>query len=369
MQVRLTSAKEKKEVKKLSILLIALMVTSLLVGAAISCTKTTTSTTSAPPASTTTSAPPAKAVVLRVAIPWPPGDPPQVVIQQFADKFNARAGGKYVMEVHPAEELVKTQESFDAVRTKVVEMAGYPWGVFVSVEPRLAAAEFPFLYTGIKAECAAQASIVPMYNQFMPQKYNQKVLGSFACLPLELVGNKDVKKLEDWKGLLVQAVSPTASEVITALGGGPVPSPFVEGYQVLEKKTVDATMTSCQFQLTFKLYEVAKYETLSYLVPASLGVTINMDIYNSMPKDIQAILDEEGANFTKAANDYFEPLYDQDNKELADKGIQVYVLPKDERDKWIQAITPLTQKILTDMGDWGQDLMKVADKVNTQYPY
>jgi TRAP-type C4-dicarboxylate transport system substrate-binding protein len=355
-------------VKKLSVLLIVFIVASLVMGAVISCAKQTSTTTSAP-ASTTTSAPPAKAVILRVAIPWPPNDPPQIVIQQFADKFNARAGGKYVMEVHPAEELVKVQESLDAGRTKVVEMVGFPWGVFASVEPRLAAAEFPFLYTGIKAECAAQASLVPMYNQFMPQKFNQKVLGSFACLPLELIGNKDVKKLEDWKGLLVQAVSPTASEVITALGGGPVPSPFVEGYTVLEKKTVDATMTSCQFQLTFKLYEVAKYETLAYVVPASLGVTINMDVYNSMPKDIQQILDEEGANFTKAANDYFMPLYDKDNKEIADKGVQVYVVPKDERDRWIQAISPLTQKMLGDMGDWGQDLLKVADKVNTQYPY
>jgi TRAP-type C4-dicarboxylate transport system substrate-binding protein len=89
-----------------------------------------------------------------------------------------------------------------------------------------------------------------------------------------------------------------------------------------------------------------------------------------MPKDIQKILDEEGVNFTKAANDYFMPLYEQDIKTLGDKGLQVYKVPKDERDRWIQAVQPVNQKLLSGMGDdWGQRLLKVAAEVNAKYPY
>jgi TRAP-type C4-dicarboxylate transport system substrate-binding protein len=292
-----------------------------------------------------------------------------VEIQKMADKFNARTGGKYILEVHPAEELVKTEESLDAVRTKVVEAGGYPIGVFSSVDPRCAGAEVPFLYNNIKAEAAAQPSIVPMYNKFMPDKFNQKVLGSFACLPLELIGNKQVKTLADFKGLMVQAVSPTASSVIEALGGNPVPSPFVEGYTVLEKKTVDASMTSTMFQVVFKLYEVAKYETLGYIIPASLVVAINMDVYNSLPKDIQKILVEEGDGLTKSANEFFTGMYDENKTFLSGHGIDVYVLPAAERAKWHDAAWPVSQKIIADMGDWGKDLVKVADEVNAKYPY
>jgi TRAP-type C4-dicarboxylate transport system substrate-binding protein len=356
-------------VKKVFIFLMVLIVASLVMGSAVSCAKQEASTPASTTAPAQTTTAPAKAVVIRVAIPWPPGDPPQVEIQKMADKFNARAGGRYVMEVHPGEELVKVQESLDAVRTKVVEAAGYPWGVFSSVDPRLGAPEIPFLYNNIKAETAAEASVVPMYNEFMPDKFNQKVLGSFACLPLELVGNKQVKTLADWKGLMVQAVSPIASSVITALGGNPVPSPFVEGYTVLEKKTVDATMTSTMFQVTFKLYEVAKYETLGYIVPASLGVAINMDVYNSMPKDIQQILDEEGAGLTQSADEFFTGAYTDTQKTLSDNGIQIYILPADERAKWRDAVWPVSEKAIADMGDWGQRLVKIADQVNAQYPY
>ena len=312
---------------------------------------------------------PEKPVVLRLAIPWPPGDPPQVEIQKMADKFNARTGGKYVIEVHPAEELVKVQESMDAVRTGAVEMAGYPIGVFTSLDPRCAAAEVPFLYNNIRAEAAAQPSLVPMYNQFMPEKFNQMMLGAFACLPLDLIGNKQVKTLADFRGLMVQAVSPVASAVIEALGGNPVPSPFVEGYTVLEKKTVDASMTSSMFQVVFKLYEVADYATVGYVIPASLCVTINMDTYNSLPKDIQAILVEEGNGLTSSANAFFIGMYDANNQFLAEHGVDVYILPADERGKWREAVWPVSQKIIADMGDWGQEVLQIAETVNAQYPY
>jgi TRAP-type C4-dicarboxylate transport system substrate-binding protein len=242
-------------------------------------------------------------------------------------------------------------------------------GVFSSVDPRLAAAEVPFLYNNIKAEAAAQPSLVPMYNEFLPEKFNQKMLGAFACLPLEIIGNKPVKTLADFKGLMVQAVSPVASSTITALGGNPVPSPFVEGYTVLEKKTVDASMTSTMFQVVFKLYEVAKYETLGYIIPASLGLFINMDVYNSLPKDIQQIMDEEGNGLTSSANAFFATMYDDNKKFLTEQGIEVYVLPADERAKWRDLVWPVSQKIIADMGDWGQRELKVADEVNAKYPY
>jgi len=203
----------------------------------------------------------------------------------------------------------------------------------------------------------------------MPKKYNQKVLGSFACLPLELIGNKQVKTLADMKGLMVQSISPVASSVITALGGNAVPSPFVEGYDVLQKKTVDASMTSTMFQKVFKLYEVAKYETLGYIIPASLVVAINMDVYNSLPKDIQKILDEEGNGLTKSANEFFTGAYEDTKKFLAEKGITVYVLPAAERAKWRDAVWPVSQKLIADMGDWGKALEKVAKEVNAKYPY
>ncbi len=345
---------------------VVVLMSGLILG---SCAEPEASPSPAPSPSPSPAPPPEKAVTLRLAIPWPPGDPPQVEIQKYADAFNARSGGKCTIVVHPAESLVKTQESLDAVRTGAVEMAGYPTGVFSSVDPRLATPEIPFLYTGIEADAAAQDDLLPMYNEFMPEKFNQMFMGHFICLPLEIIGNKPVKTVADWKGLLVHAVSPVASQVIEAMGGSPVPAPFVEGYTVLEKGVVDAGMISSQFSVTFKVYEVADYETLGYLVPASLCVAINMDTYNSLPKDIQDLLVEEGWNFHHSANDFFIGAYADSNQFLADNGVEIYNLPKEERDKWHDLVWPISEKSLADMGDFGPRVMEVANKVNAEFPY
>jgi len=308
-------------------------------------------------------------VTLRLAVPWPPGDPPMVKCEEMATRFNERAGGKATIEVHPAESLVKTQESMDAVRTGAVEMAGFPIGVFTSLDPRLAAAEVPFMYNGVKADAAAQEHLIPMYNEFLPDKFNQKILASFTCSGLEIASTKQVKTMADMKGLLIHSISPVCSQTIEALGAAPVSAPFVEGYTVIEKKTCDATMVASMFMVIFKLPEVADYLTTGYIIPASLGVTINMDAYKSLPKDIQKLLDEEGLNLTRNANEFFIVQTDENPKTLVAQGMELYVLPAAERAKWRDAVWPVSEKIIADMGDWGEKFLEVAEEVNSKYPY
>ena len=115
--------------KRLSIILMALFVTSLFIFSSFSYTLASEK----------------KATVLRLAAPWPPMDPVTVQIEAFAERFNKRAAGRYVVQIHPGESLMKMGESFDGLRTGATEMAGWPIGVFASVDRRFAAAELPFL--------------------------------------------------------------------------------------------------------------------------------------------------------------------------------------------------------------------------------
>lgn len=340
--------------KKLFMILLAAVVILISVGSLISCGEEELE----------------EPITLRLATPWPPGDPPTVKCEEFAASFNARTDGKVTIEVHPGESLVKTQESMDAVRTGAVEMAGFPIGVFTSLDPRFAAAEVPFMYNGVRADAAAQEYLQPMYNEFMPDKFNQKMLASFTCSGLEIGSTTPVKTLEDFEGMLIHSISPVCSQVIEALGAAPVSAPFVEGYTVLEKKTCDATIVASMFMVIFKLYEVADYLTTGYIIPASLCVTVNMDAYDSLPKDIQKLLDEEGLKLQRDANEFFIGETDKNPKALVAEGMEHYVLPAAERARWRDVVWPVSEKIISDMGDdWGKRFLEVADKVNKEFPY
>jgi len=338
--------------KRWSLLLVVLVVGSLFIAAPFSYSAET------------------KATVLRLAGPWPPLDPVTLQLKAFADKFNKQAGGKYSVEVHPGESLIKINESVDAVRTGSVEMAGWPIGMFASVDKRFAAAEVPFLVNSVEGDAAMQVALMPLYSQFMEKKFNQKAIFSFTCLALDVCGTKPVKTAADWKGLLTQSVSPQSAKFIEAMGGASVAMPFPEGYQALQKGVVNATMQSSSMMIMFKLNEVSKYVTRGYLIPASLIIVVNMDAYKKMPKDMQDLLVKAGKEQQKETNDYFIKVAKENTNTLTKMGLEVYTLPKAERDQWAKKLQPYCDSLFSAMGpEFSGQVKKFAAEMNAKYSY
>lgn len=308
-------------------------------------------------------------VVLSMAGPWPGPDPVGILCQEFVDRFNERAGGRYVIELHLSESMVTMMESFDAVRTNTVDIAGYPPGVFASVEPRFYAAEIPFLWDSAKADGAGQKRFVPMYNEFLPEKYNQRMLGCLSGTALEILSNKPIKTIEDWEGIVFQSVSPQATAIIEALGGSAVPITFTEGYQALQKGTVDASMIAPAAMIAFKMYEVVKYYTSAYICSAPSCLTINEDVFQAMPKDIQDIIVEEGEKWSDDGSAHFINSVEADLQLFHENGIETYALPAAERAKWREVLLPVRDQFLGYMGEFGDRVLAVADELNAKYPY
>lgn len=311
-----------------------------------------------------------KAKVLRLAGPWPPMDPVTLQLDAFAKKVNERVGGRYVIEVHPSESLVKINESIDALRTGAVELAGWPIGMFASMDRRFAAAEIPFLANNAEADAAMQVELMPYYSEFMEKKFNSRPLFSFTCLALDVISTRPIHSEGDWKGLLVQSVSPQSAKFIEYMGGAPVAMPFPEGYQALQKGVVNASMQSSSMMIMFKLNEVAKHVVRGYLIPASLIIAINYDVYKKMPQDVQQIVVDAGKAQQIETNNFFVDIAEKNTKTMTDMGLEVYHLPKAERDRWAERVQPYCDKLFADMGeDFAARVKKAADQANARFSY
>jgi TRAP-type C4-dicarboxylate transport system substrate-binding protein len=106
------------------------------------CSKTTTSST--PASQTTTQATtPVKEVLIRVTTPVPAGDEFVDWAQAGMDKFNARTGGAYKMQMFPGGQLGPFPESLDAIRTGAIEAGMIPLAAFGGSIPELGLAELP----------------------------------------------------------------------------------------------------------------------------------------------------------------------------------------------------------------------------------
>jgi TRAP-type C4-dicarboxylate transport system substrate-binding protein len=310
-----------------------------------------------------------KKVVLRENLIHPATDYMAKYTQTAMNRFNAAFAGKYEVTVHPGGALLGMAESLDGVRTGAVEIGQYPPGVFSNTDARFSSAELPFLYNNIQANIAACKELLPVYDEFMEKNFNQKPLALWTATSLDLISKKPVRTMADWKGLVMMAINPPTAAVATALGGSPVSIDFPEAYSALSKGVVDAGMYATTQMVEYNLDEVAKYVVPVYMVPTFIVSAINLDVWKSLPKDVQDALLKEHQQMANDLNALYEVLVTTNPDTLAARGCDIYILPQDERDKWHKAIQPYIDEQINKMGDFGKKILEIADKINEKYPY
>jgi TRAP-type C4-dicarboxylate transport system substrate-binding protein len=358
--------------KKVSILLCIVLVLSLFGSLVASCGEPEPETAPAPapapaPEPEPAPAPAPEPVVLKMASAatanYIDGE------QAFADDFNATCGPDYTIEYYPAEQMIGFMEMLDAVRTGATEIGVVTPNFYSFDEPKLGATEIPFLLNNLDAHRYAVPKLMPLYAGILENQFNQKLLCLHNYTGMALIGTKPVKTMDDWDGLLTQAISPVIASTIDALGGAPVTGVmYTESYSMLEKGTVEAVITAPAAMRVFALTDVADYMTAVYLTPAVHGFSINLNVWNKLPKDIQDTLLEKAQKHSDIIDEWLVDEWVKDHEAIAAAGVEIYYLPQAEVDKWKAACQSVIDDLLVQYGDFGAQIMAIADEANAKYP-
>ena len=337
--------------KKLSILLSTLIVILMVASLIVSC---------APKSD--------KPVIIRYQGVGVPPDMLEIMMAGF-DKMNQEMAGKCTVEFH-GEEMVKFMDTIAGIRTGAIEMSSFPMGPFTGIEASFELLSLPYVTESYQGHVAYLPEVRPLYNEIMEKKYNQKVLGIWCATPLEIMATRPVKTADDWNGLLVMTVDSGSVAIVESMGGVAIPLPFFEGYQSLQKGVVDAAIMANMTHYQDHLYEVCKYNTTCNMVAASGVISpINLDVWNSLPKDVQKNLSEGFQEIQDNMNAYMLKDPEQYVRMLMDEGVEVTFLTKAERDKWAEKVGPFVDGKIAEHGEMGEKLMKIFEEYNKKYPY
>jgi TRAP-type C4-dicarboxylate transport system substrate-binding protein len=353
--------------KKLTFLFCITIILVLSFSIGISCTSEPAEPTE--PTQPTEPTEPTEAVTLRLTMAQPPMDPIAEQTMAMAEKFNERAGGSYVIEVYPAEQLAKYPESMDAIRTGAVEMGNIGWGGFANSWITLTAAEMPFLYDSVEANAEVVAALPDILDEGFQANLNVKPLGCHHVETIEIIGNKAIQTLDDWEGVKMAGATYYGPELAKVMGAAPVFVSYPEFYTSLEKGVVDAVFDSPTFTIIAKVFEVIDYQTVCQALGSSHGILINLDVWNDMPADIQAILAEEAKAGAAAISDIMIDMYYTHLDEAAANGVEQFYIPKEERDRWIEHCSSFLAEQEEAMGPVFQQIKAAADEANAKFPY
>ena len=143
----------------------------------------------------------------------------------------------------------------------------------------------------------------------------------------------------------------------------------MEFYESLQKKIIDGVVNGTHGSLQTHLFDVCKFCTLFYGVNSWNGWSINLDVFKKMPEKIQQALLEEAQVSVDWMHKTMLQLDADDLKRMKEKNVKVYVVPPDERAKWVKALTPYKEKQFAAFGEFGANVKAIAEEANKKFPY
>jgi TRAP-type mannitol/chloroaromatic compound transport system substrate-binding protein len=261
----------------------------------------TTGTAAVAAAAATTMAAPAvwatgKTYNWKMVTTWPPNLPVlQTGAVRFAKRVEEASGGRIKIQVFAGGELVPPLGVFDAVSDGTVECgsgASYYWAGKVPAAQWFAAVPFGFNPQGINAWFYSGGGLQLWEEVYAPFNVVPRPQGNTG---VQMGGwfRKEMKSIADFKGLKMR-IPGLGGKVIAKAGGTVVLLPGGEIFTSLERGVIDATeWVGPMHDLRMGFYKAAKY----YYYPGwhepgtCLEVMFNKKAYDSLPKDLQAILD------------------------------------------------------------------------------
>ncbi len=246
-------------------------------------------------------------VVLKVAHFWPAAAISQrQVLEPWCEKIKAESAGRMVCQLYPSMQLGGTpqqlyQQAVDGVADIVWTVTGYTPGRFPSVE----VFELPFMVRD--AESTSRA--LWEYTRTFSTKDFAAVhpLAFHVQDPGYIHTNKrQVRRVEDLKGLKVRTPTRASTKLFSALGAAPVAMPMPSLPEALSKGVVDGYILTWESVPSVKLHELTRYHTETdageaALYTAVFAMVMNKKRYERLPDDLKKVIDENsGAEFSAA---------------------------------------------------------------------
>jgi TRAP-type transport system periplasmic protein len=294
-----------------------------------------------------------KVIKLEFSSYLPLGHPFGVNFEQWCQEVEKRTNGRVKITYHPASTLTSMPQTYDAVVKGIADMAHGPMGITPGRFPLSEVLELPL---GVRDAMTSTKLAGAFYNKFHPKELQQVKVFDLVCSgPSLLHTKKPVRKLEDLSGQRIRATGGAQVRVLKALGAVPIVMGVGDAYDALRKGVLDGIAIIPDALNTWKLAEVVGYTTLNYQTAMlASGFTImNKEKWDSLPPDIQKIMDETGHECTEKAARTWERMDQEALTSAQEKKHVIIPLAPEEEQRWYQQVKHLADDYVKEKGAKG----------------
>ena len=268
----------------------------------------------------------------------------------FKDRMDQKSGGKIKVEVYTAGSLGSIPRQIEGVQLGTQEANIVPPAFMVGVDPRYQVLDAPGLFES-REQLVAVISDPAFRKAFLSlgEAKNIKGLSMFYLAPTEIAVRKEVRKLDDLKGLKVRVFgSPMQTLPFDRLGMAGAPMPLDEVLPALQTGAMDGVFGSIAIFIPFKYWTVAKYlvnTEFSYVVSLTYA---HKPWFDKLPADLQKLVESESLVIDGEVNKWGFDLYPKAIKTWTDGGGEHIQFSVADRAEMIKRLAPIGEEVVKD---------------------
>lgn len=278
------------------------------------------------------------------------GVPNFVIEQEWAERVGQMSGGRISVEMLPVGSVVEHAETQDAIAAGILDGHITDTSYFTGKDPAFGLIANPVGAWSAPSEMLRFVEYgggKELMNEMLAP-YGLHFIGAVTPGLEAFVSSKPLDGVADLKGLKMRAPEGMVQEVFAAAGASPVNIPQSEVFTSLDKKVIDAAdATVFSTNQAMGLHDVAKHPVYpGFHSMPMLEVSINKAKWDSMPADLQAILE---VSVRDLARDMEAQLAMKDleavAKARAEGGVTIHNWSDVERAKFRKIATSQWQKV------------------------
>ncbi len=226
-----------------------------------------------------------------------------VIMTKFAELIQEKSNGKINIQIYFGGQMGNTSEVTQGVVTGTIAIGSGMTAGLIDFVPQAALFDMPNLFPNIEVlRKTLRGDFLETINEF-----NRKGGITMLCYAdagfRQLSSNKPVRTLSDLAGQKIRVIpNPYHIAYWQALGANPVAMDFSEVFMGLQQGTIDGQENPYMNIVANNMHEAQKYIIETNHLGHIITFFMNDDLYQSLPDNVRALVDECAAEALAYAN-------------------------------------------------------------------
>src|ERR1700744_1809456 len=260
-------------------------------------------------------------------------DPSYFFAKNYAAALEKDSGGRIKPEIYPASQLGTIPRQIEGVQFGAIQCALIPPEFFVGVDERFEVLAAPGLVSSM--EQGERLAADPETRKTILALGAEKGLHGVAFFmnaPSSIIAKAPIRHLTDFKGKKLRVLaSPLQAKPIERLGATPVAMTLGDVVPALQQGAVDGAVGGIVVWTPMHFNDAAKYVTETGQPAVYVVVEVSKSWYDSLPPDLQQIVDKDAAAEQAAIVPTASEIVDKARKVWTATGGELISLPPDEQ--------------------------------------